>query len=698
MMLNIFTREETRGPARLIAGRFAALPANLQHHANERRFVCWRYGSKKNGRGKFPKIPFNPIKLITDAKPRGTYLAAEMDNSATWGTFAEVCAALRDWPTWFGGWGIVLMPGEVGIDLDDVVSDGELHPFAKTIVDTFAGRAYIEYSVSETGVHIIALGRFDEARKTDVIEVYPGGTGRFFTVSGLELEGSARPAPAQDAIDLLGHRVARSGKRTPKGNTGCCLSQADTHLVEAIAEAHQRLPELKQSLHNNATPQLIDLVKYNRFPAGMGTTSSEARAVVVAQLLRAPTHSYSDAEIVVLALELWRKKGYEGQMAGNTARLQRDAIRLIDKYRPRGRTIKPKTPTDKRRTQAGGIDRFFSYLQERICGPTTVKTADLADDHGISRRSAITYLDRLAADGRIHIDRKRGRNGGMVIGFGPAENVQAFSTDEAPVSSVPTPESAPSDAPPHNTDQESQTRVLTAREQNAHILDAPPTLPEAVKEAFDVYHERPRNVRRKKGRAARAPLTRKKIADYITSNYPVLSFTDTALREAIEQERHDRKLADLPKMTPGTLKTEISLAEDRADASRRQGTNAWRWWALFASKARQELARRAVDATRPKAGYMPCEVIPNPREVAAALQAQMWGIIDDDAARRPMPARTARAMRLQTPQEAPPQEEPPGPVLIDTEPGISPIALSAIERLKRAKAQRAAPLFAGGAD
>ncbi|HEX5692453.1 MAG TPA: hypothetical protein VFX76_20700, partial [Roseiflexaceae bacterium] len=92
-------------------------------------------------------------------------------------------------------------------------------------------------------------------------------------------------------------------------------------------------------------------MKYNRFPAGIGTTSSDARAVVIAQPLRAPEHPYTDAEIVVLTLEIWRIRAYEGQMAGNTARLQHDAIRPIDKYRPRA-----------------------------------VKTADLAADYGISRR------------------------------------------------------------------------------------------------------------------------------------------------------------------------------------------------------------------------------------------------------------------------------------------------------------------------
>jgi hypothetical protein len=61
---------------------YPAMPANLAAYADDRRFVCWRYGSTPNGKGKYPKVPFDPHK-----KHDGKYYGADMDDPATWGTW-----------------------------------------------------------------------------------------------------------------------------------------------------------------------------------------------------------------------------------------------------------------------------------------------------------------------------------------------------------------------------------------------------------------------------------------------------------------------------------------------------------------------------------------------------------------------------------------------------------------------------------
>jgi hypothetical protein len=297
-------------------------------------YVLWRYGSKPNGKGKYPKLPFNPHKQYTDRKPKGTYTGAKTDDSATWGTWDECMAAADDWPGWFDGIGKVLMPGEIGIDLDDGIDP--VH--AEMLHKDARGRAYRETSVSRGGSHIIILGTIAGAIKTDTIEIYPGGsdTGRYFAL-GDELEGSAAPAAAQDVVDQA---VTLSGAQPRSSAPRASLRMVETvaltaELAGAIRDAESRKADLLLELRSNMTVQLADLLCHGIFPPAMKDTSaSGARAVVVAQLHRAPKRRYSDAEIYVLARELWHRKQWEGAMSGHEKSLSGDCWRLIASYRP----------------------------------------------------------------------------------------------------------------------------------------------------------------------------------------------------------------------------------------------------------------------------------------------------------------------------------------------------------------------------
>jgi hypothetical protein len=342
------------------------------------RFVLWRYGSTPNGRGKYPKIPYNPHKQYTDKKPEGTYKGAATDDPATWGTWADCMATAADWPGWFDGVGLVLLPGDVGIDKDGCyTSANALSDSANELVAAASGRAYIERSVSGNGVHVIVLGHTAAALKTDEIEVYEGGEGRgrYFTLSGNELDGSATPAPAQDLIDAtIAAHAPQSRTCAPRTSLRMAETVAMTpELAAAIRDAEARLSDLRHELRSNMTAQLSDLLIHDKLPPQVKDTSASGRrAVVVAQLHRAPKRRYTDAEIYVLSRAIWRSKGYEGAMSGREKQLDADAWRLIANYRPGA------PPKSAKRTYHDAPDPlvYLAQLAEEATGAVVLLNRD----------------------------------------------------------------------------------------------------------------------------------------------------------------------------------------------------------------------------------------------------------------------------------------------------------------------------------
>jgi hypothetical protein len=521
--------------ARKSAKHCPAMPAHLAHLANVSRFVCWRFGSKKNGNGKYPKMPFNPQKQYDHEKQKWTYKAAETDNPATWGTFAECEAALQDWPGWFGGWGIVLLNGDIGIDCDSVVDNGVIHPFARAIVDSFAGIAYAETSVSNTGIHIIALGNIPDAFKTDYIEVY--SVGRFFTVSGNELPDSAAPAPAQTAIDALVLKYVSECKRNPKvgKNTSCCFVSASAPHANDIAAAANELPNLIASLEDNKTSQLRDLLVNGTFPSAVKDTSpSGARAVVVAQLLRAPKRHYTDTQIVTLARWIWKEYAYEG----GSCDLDGDANRLIRKFRPpqqqavKGKTAEhnstaseseptAKNPVGRPATRLAEARRYI-LKQERTLNGYRISTASMAAEmNNISQRQASKFIATLVEREELNYVR-RGNHyyATLTSRFGAPQAVKPAKTakkdaakqrniiivGESPVLATETPQPE-NEATLYNTvldhDHNNSCSIAPDVENDSPVAPtptteqtpAPLTLAELVSEAIEAFGTQPGKVK-----------------------------------------------------------------------------------------------------------------------------------------------------------------------------------------------------------
>ena len=110
-----------------------------------RQWVCYRIEERD---GKPTKIPYR-----TDRAGRGN---ARTNDSSTWHTFDEVVEAAARPINKFEGVGFVLAKSDpyVFIDLDHVIFDGELEPWACELIERLD--SYTEFSQSGTGIHIIA--------------------------------------------------------------------------------------------------------------------------------------------------------------------------------------------------------------------------------------------------------------------------------------------------------------------------------------------------------------------------------------------------------------------------------------------------------------------------------------------------------------------------------------------------------------
>ena len=135
--------------------------------------------SKPNGEKVWTKMP-----MTIDGK------AASSTNAATWTTYDDVCDALI-MGEGFDGIGLVLGADVQGIDLDDCRSaDGSLTDLATEVLERVDG--YAEVSPSGTGIKIFARTNLDGSRTKKEVGVELYRDGRYFTVTGHQLNGHGK--------------------------------------------------------------------------------------------------------------------------------------------------------------------------------------------------------------------------------------------------------------------------------------------------------------------------------------------------------------------------------------------------------------------------------------------------------------------------------------------------------------------------
>jgi len=160
------------------------IPAELRERA---QWVI--YADEIHG-GRRTKVPYSPEGY-----------RASVTRPASWMTYADAArVAERAWL----GIGFVFTADDpyVGVDLDHVVTDGELEPWALQIVRGID--SYTEYSPSGTGVHVIARGLLPPAgRRRGSVEMYDSG--RFFTMTGKHVAGTPMTIELRDAAIAAVH-------------------------------------------------------------------------------------------------------------------------------------------------------------------------------------------------------------------------------------------------------------------------------------------------------------------------------------------------------------------------------------------------------------------------------------------------------------------------------------------------------------
>ncbi len=161
------------------------IPADLQAIP---RWVCWKYveRTKPDGGKVWAKLP-----MTTGGR------AASSTNPATWTSYgdAEEAYLLGD----FDGIGLVLGADLQGIDLDDCrdPETGDLSELAQELLEKVDG--YAEVSPSATGIKLFTRSNLDGSRTKKELGVEMYREGRYFTVTGHQLNGhEALPADVQD--------------------------------------------------------------------------------------------------------------------------------------------------------------------------------------------------------------------------------------------------------------------------------------------------------------------------------------------------------------------------------------------------------------------------------------------------------------------------------------------------------------------
>ncbi|MHB1002169.1 MAG: phage NrS-1 polymerase family protein [Armatimonadota bacterium] len=177
-----------------------------------RQWVCYRLEKRS---GNFTKIPYR-----TDKVGRGN---AKTNDPSTWHTYEDVVDSYVKEKNRFDGIGFILAEFDpyVFIDLDHVVHDGILEPWAQELIDRVD--SYTEYSQSGSGIHIIAKAKKPGLRcrtqKKPQFEIYE--TVRLMVFTGNVLsESKAQINDAQDAVNQIYYEVfGDNPKNLPKKET-----------------------------------------------------------------------------------------------------------------------------------------------------------------------------------------------------------------------------------------------------------------------------------------------------------------------------------------------------------------------------------------------------------------------------------------------------------------------------------------------
>lgn len=161
-----------------------------------KQWVCYKAVPRN---GKITKVPVT------------THNATPIDcnNERNWLTFNDAVSAITTNEA-ITGLGFVFTENDsfVGIDIDGCIDEnGKLSSMAEDIVNLFKGKAYIEFSPSGKGLHIITLGKKNGTSSKNAtlgLEMYDKK--RYFTVTGDALFNTAILEDCSEEIEIIYHK------------------------------------------------------------------------------------------------------------------------------------------------------------------------------------------------------------------------------------------------------------------------------------------------------------------------------------------------------------------------------------------------------------------------------------------------------------------------------------------------------------
>ena len=209
---------------------------NLDDIKKLSQWTAWKYYERINqntGEVKLTKPPVNPN---YDPNVHANSMGSCSDPK-TWTTYEKAEEFVSQNRDFTDGTGVVLANGLAGVDLDNVIVDGEVIPEAMEIVKAL--KSYTEYSPSETGLHILLWideteGYTPHRKKAGFVPLSNGGMseieaytqGRYFTVTGNPLPGYDIPIRTDKADALKDFKAVveryfpkRNDTNEPKGGT-----------------------------------------------------------------------------------------------------------------------------------------------------------------------------------------------------------------------------------------------------------------------------------------------------------------------------------------------------------------------------------------------------------------------------------------------------------------------------------------------
>ena len=203
-----------------------------QELKNRKQWVCWRLEPDKDG-GKPKKMPINPI----------TGKGAMSNNPQTWTDYRTAFAAYEKYSYTGIGYMFTKDDGYVGVDVDHCY-DPEMGVFNEIAAAILAKKpTYAEFSPSGDGIHLYFKGKKPSGSSKNTengVEMYESG--RYFTVTGRQLEGSPDAIAEDDGVLAWIHETyikkqKKKKAKKKKAASGVPAEMTDEELIEKASSS-----------------------------------------------------------------------------------------------------------------------------------------------------------------------------------------------------------------------------------------------------------------------------------------------------------------------------------------------------------------------------------------------------------------------------------------------------------------------------